>query len=185
MIDASAVAAIPAPAADSALTPTTADRLQPPPAMTIEQAQAKKAELFGRPGFAQRVMAGDPESSKLWREVTRALRPPVDKSTIEGQQFAKNMDGLSILKAKADLPESAWAWAASKGPVSPAEKEAAIFAKARNFADASWKQRYFSGDRLANSEMTNINLILAARIGNFQDIEQHKVVVAKLLGTSK
>ena len=99
-------APVAAPAPDAPLAPASSDLLQAPPALTVEQAQAKRAELFGKAGFAQRVAAGDPEASKLWREVTRALRPPVDKSTIEGKQYAKNMDSLSILRAKAELSEA-------------------------------------------------------------------------------
>jgi hypothetical protein len=112
----------------------------------------------------------------------RVLRPAVDQSTIEGQQYAKNMDSLAILKAKADLPDAAWDWAAAGGPVSPTEKEKAIFAKARNFASADWRARYFAGDRTANSEMVQINLVLAAKIGTFDEIEAFKAQAAKRLG---
>ena len=161
------------------LQPAATDLLQP------EMALVKKAQLFGQVGFAQRVMAGDPESVRQWKEVSAALSPKVDQTTQEASDYNQRMAGLSILKAKADLPEAAWSWAASNGPVSPEEKMNASFAKARNMSDAAWRQRYFLGDRQANSEMTNINLILAAKVGTFEEIERHKVVMAKLLGTRK
>ncbi len=79
-------AVTPAPAADSALTPAATDLLQPAARHDAwRPAQARKAELFGTKGFAERVARGDPESVRQWREVTRALRPAVDQSTVAGQ----------------------------------------------------------------------------------------------------
>src|SRR5580704_7203109 len=169
------------PASAAALTAAAADLLQPPAAMTVEQAQAKRAELFGKAGFAQRVVSGDSEAVKQWREVTRALRPPVDQSTEEGRQYEQNQSGLAILKAKADLPDKVWDWAAAKGPVSADEKLKAVQAKDRLFKDKAWVVRYFDGDRAANSEMTRINLVLASRIGSFDEIEKFKGEAAKRL----
>jgi hypothetical protein len=180
-----APAPAPAPASDSALTATAADLLQPPPAMTIEQAQIKKAELFGTAGFAQRVAAGEAAAVKLWCDVTRALRPPVNQSSVAGQQYAKNMDSLAVLRVRADLSDEALDWAAANGPVSPAEKEKAIFAKQRLFKDKAWVQRYFDGDRAANSEMALINITLGSRVGSFQEIEDFKKAAAKRLGGIK
>jgi hypothetical protein len=177
------VAAAPAP--DAALKPAAADLLQPPPAMTVEQAQAKRAELFGKAGFAERVLSGDSDAVKQWREVTRALRPPVDQSTDEGRQYEQNQNSLAILKAKADLPDEVWDWAAAKGPVSADEKLKAGQAKDRLFKDRAWVARYFDGDRAANSEMTRINLVLASRIGTFDEIEAFKAKAAKRLGASR
>ena len=180
------VSVTPAPAAaNSALTATAADLLQQPPAMTVEQAQAKKAELFGKAGFAERVARGDPSATAEWRAVTRALRPAVDQSTVEGQQYEKNQNSLAILKAKADLPDAAWDWAAAGGPVSPAEKINAAAAKQRNFRDKAWVQRYLDGDRQANSEMVKINMVLAAKVGTFDEIEAFKKAAAKRLAGTK
>jgi hypothetical protein len=170
------------PAPDAALTPGVSDTLAPPAALTVEQAQAKKAELFGKAGFAQRVLAGDPESVRLWKEVTAALSPKVEQTTQEAQDYAARMASLSILKAKADLSDEVWDHAAAGGFVSPAEKEKAIFAKERLFKDKAWVKRYFDGDREANSTMTNINLILASKIGTFEQIEEFKKAAAKRLG---
>jgi hypothetical protein len=169
----------PAPAA--ALTPAAADLLQPPAAMTVEQAQAKKAELFGKAGFAERVARGDSEAVKQWREVTRALRPPVDQSTEEGRHYEQNQNSLAILKAKADLPDEVWDWAAAKGPVSAEEKLKAGQAKERLFKDKVWVTKYFDGDRAANSELTRINLVLGSRIGSFDEIEAFKAKATKRL----
>src|SRR5580692_10240265 len=160
-----------APAVDSALTPSVSDLLAPQPAMTVEAAQAKKAELFGKAGFAERVSSGDPEAVKQWREVLRALRPAVDETTVEGRQYAKNQDSLAILKAKADLPPAVWDHVAAGGPVSATEKEQAIFTKQRLFKDKAFIQRLLDGDRAANSEMTLVNMVLASRVGTFEEIE--------------
>jgi hypothetical protein len=168
-------------APNATLTPAAADLLQPPAAMTAEQAQVKKAELFGKAGFAERVARGDSEAVKQWREVTRALRPPVDQSTEEGRQYEQNKNSLAILKAKADLPVEAWDWAAAKGPVSADEKLKAVQARERLFKDKAWVVRYFDGDRAANSEMTRINLVLASRIGTFDEIEAFKAKAAARL----
>jgi hypothetical protein len=165
-------------APNATLTPAAADLLQPPAAMTVEQAQAKKAELFGKAGFAERVARGDSEAMKQWREVTRALRPPVDQSTDEGRQYEQNQNSLAILKAKAD---EVWDWAAAKGPVSADEKLKAVQAKERLFKDKAWVVRYFDGDRAANSELTRINLVLASRVGTFDEIEKFKAEAAKRL----
>lgn len=169
------------PAADSALTPAASDLLQQPAAMTPEQAAAKKVELFGKSGFAERVLAGDPDSVKQWREVTRALRPAVDQTTEEGRAYSRNMDSLSILKAKSDLPDAAWDHIAAGGPVSLAEREKALQAKERNFKDKAWVQRYLDGDRAANSEMTIINATIASRVGTFEEIEAFKAKAVKRL----
>ena len=173
--------AAPAPAPESALKPAASDLLQPSPAMTVEQAQIKKAELFGTAGFAERVLAGDSEAVRVWRDVTHALRPQVDESTAAGKRYAKNMDSLAILKAKADLPDVMWDHVAASGPVSAEEKISASQAKQRLFADRGWIQKYLDGDRLANSEMTRINMVLASRIGTFQEIENFKAAQAKRL----
>jgi hypothetical protein len=173
----------PAPAA--APTPAATDQLQTPAALTAETALAKKAELFGTAGFAERVARGDSEAVKQWREVTRALRPPVDQSTDEGRQYEQNQNSLAILKAKADLPDEVWDWAAAKGPVSADEKLKAVQAKERLFKDKAWVVRYFDGDRAANSEMTRINLVLASRIGTFDEIEAFKAKAATRLNGGK
>jgi hypothetical protein len=169
------------PAPDAAPKPAVADQLQPPPSLTVEQALAKKAELFGKSGFAERVLSGDSEAVKQWREVTRALRPSVDQSTEEGRQYEQNQNSLAILKAKADLPDEVWDWAAAKGPVSAEEKLKAGQAKERLFKDRAWVGRYFDGDRAANSEMTRINLVLGSRIGSFDEIEAFKAKASKRL----
>jgi hypothetical protein len=180
------IAPTPAPAADSALTPAAADLLQPPTAMTIEQAQAKKAELFGTKGFAERVARGDPESVRQWREITRALRPaPIDQSTPAGAQYAKNMDSLAIYRARADLSDEALDWAAAEGPVSPAEREKASFAKQRLLKDTAFLKKLLDGDRAANSEWALINITLGSRVGTFQEIEDFKKAAAKRLAGTK
>ncbi len=179
------VSVTPAPAPAAAPTPAAADLLQPPPAMTVDQALARKAELFGTAGFAQRVAAGDPEAKKQWKEVTAALSPKVDQSTQEGRDYAQRMAGLSVLKNKADLSDAAWDWAAARGPVSPAEKEKAIFAKQRLFKDKAWVTKYLDGDREANSLLTQIHLVLDAKIGTHSEIEAFKITAAKRLAGTK
>ncbi len=179
------VSVTPAPAPAAAPTPAAADLLQPPPAMTVDQALARKAELFGTAGFAQRVAAGDPEAKKQWKEVTAALSPKVDQSTQEGRDYAQRMAGLSVLKNKADLSDAAWDWAAGRGPVSPAEKEKAIFAKQRLFKDKAWVTKYLDGDREANSLLTQIHLVLDAKIGTHSEIEAFKAAAAKRLAGTK
>ena len=183
-----APAAAPAPSpspADTATVPGASDLLNVPSTMTMEQAQAKKVELFGRAGFAERVLANDPESVRQWKEVTRGLRPPVDQSTVEGRQYEKNMDSLSILKAKADLTDAAWDQIAARGPVLLSEREKALQAKQRNFRDKAWVQRYFDGDRAANSEMTLINAILGSRVGSPDEIAAFTAAAAKRLNSSR
>ena len=54
---ASPLATTPAPAAGSA-PPVATDLLQPPTAMTIEQATAKKSELFATKGLCRTCCAG-------------------------------------------------------------------------------------------------------------------------------
>ena len=169
------------PAAESALTPAATDLLQPAPAMSVEAAQARKAELFGTKGFAERVARGDPESVRQWREVTRALRPAVDQSTVAGQAYERNQNSLAILKSRADLPDAAWDWAAAGGPVSAEEKIKAGQARQRLLKDRAFIQRYLDGDRAANSEMVQINMVLASRIGSFDEIEAFKKAAAKRL----
>ena len=178
--------AAPPPASYAGTTPAASDLLNAPATMTVEQAQAKKAELFSKAGFAERVLSGDSDAVKQWRDVTRALRPPTDQSTEEGRQYEQNQNSLAILKAKADLPDEAWDWAAAGGPVSPEEKIKAGQAKERLFKDRAWVARYLDGDRDANSEMTRINLVLASRIGTFAEIEAFKAKAEKRLnGRSK
>ena len=155
------------------------------PAMTVEQAQAKKAELFGTKGFAERVARGDRDSVRQWREITRALRPQVDQSSIEGKQYEKNMDSLAILKSRADLPDAAWDWVAAKGPVSPAEKEAAAFAKQRLLKDKAFVKKLLDGDRAANSEWAIIKMTLGSPIGTFDEIEAFKKAAAERLAGTK
>jgi hypothetical protein len=154
--------------------------LQPQP-MTVEVAQAKRVEFLGDANFTSRVVAGDPESVRQWREVTRALSPQANPLTAEGQKYNDNMDSLAILKAKADLPATVWDHVAAGGPVSLAERENALLAKQRNFKDKAWVQRYLDGDRAANSEMTLINMTLASRVGTFDEIEAFKAKAAKRL----
>ena len=95
------------------------------------------------------------------------------------------MDSLAVLRVRADLSDEALDWAAANGPVSPAEKEKAIFAKQRLFKDKAWVRRYFDGDRAANSEMALINITLGSRVGSFQEIEDFKKAAAKRLAGSK
>ncbi len=161
-------------------TPAASDLLQPQP-MTVEAAQAKRVEYLGDAKFRDRVVSGDPESVRLWREVTRALSPSVDPVTAEGKKYNDNMNSLAILKAKADLSDAVWDHVAAGGPVSLAEREKALQAKERNFKDKAWVQRYLDGDRAANSEMTLINMTLASRVGTFDEIEAFKAKAATRL----
>jgi hypothetical protein len=154
--------------------------LQPQP-MTVEVAQAKRVEFLGDAKFRDRVVSGDPESVRQWREVTRALSPQANPATAEGKRYNDNMNSLAILKAKADLPDAVWDHVAAGGVVSLAERENALFSKERNFKDKAWVQRYLDGDRAANSEMTLINMVLASRVGTFEEIEAFKVKAAKRL----
>ena len=70
--------------------------------------------------------------------MTHALRPEVDELTAAGKRYAKNMDSLAILKAKADLPDVMWDHVAASGPVSAEEEISASQAKQRLFADREW-----------------------------------------------
>ena len=174
-----AAAATPAPL-DTTTVPAVSDLLQQQP-MTVEQAAARRVEYLGDAKFRDRVVSGDPELVRLWREVTRALSPQADPATAEGQSYAKNMDSLAILKAQADLPDVVWDHVAAGGPVSLDERARALFAKERNFRDRKWVEAYLSGDRAANSEMRLINMILASRVGSFDEIEAFKATAAKRL----
>ena len=178
-----ATASAPAPA-DTATVPAVSDLLAPQPAMTVEQAQVKKVEYLGDAKFRDRVVNGDPESVRQWREVTRALSPQADPATAEGKKYNDNMNSLAILKAKADLPPAVWDHVAAGGVVSLAEREAALFAKERNFKDKAWVQKYLDGDRAANSEMTLINLVLASPIGSFAQIKSFKRAAEKRLNAN-
>ena len=164
--------------------PAASDLLEPQPAMTVEQAQAKKVEYLGDAKFRDRVVANDPSAVKAWREVARALSPQADPATAEGKKYNDNMNSLAILKAKADLPDAVWDHVAAGGVVSLAEREKALQAKERNFKDRGWVERYLSGDRTANSEMTLINLVLASRVGSFDEIEAFKAAAEKRLNAN-
>lgn len=170
----------PAPPLDTGTTPAASDLLAPQP-MTVEAAQAKRVELLGDPKFRDAVCAAEPEATKLWREVTRALSPQADPASAEGKRYNDNMASLAILKAQADLPDAVWDHVAAGGPVSLAERQNALMAKERNFADRGWVERYFRGDRAANSEMRLINMTLASRVGTFEEIEAFKAAAAKRL----
>ena len=176
-----AAAAATAAPADPSTTPAISDLLQPQP-MTIEQAQAKRVEMIGNAGFRERILRGDHEAVAAWKNVHAALSPPVNSA--EGQQYAKNWQSLSILRAKADLSDEVLDHAAGRGVVSLAERERALFAKERNFKDRAWVQRYLDGDRAANTEMALINLTLASRVGSFQEIEDFKAAAAKRLAAN-
>jgi len=177
--------AAPAPVPDPALTPAASDLLAPQPAMSPEQAAVAKVECLGKAGFAEAVLSGNADAVRRWREITRALRPAVDQSTLEGQQYERNMNSLAILKAKADLSDEAWDHIAAGGPVSLAEREKALQAKIRNFADRAWVQAYLNGSRRENSEMSLINAILASRVGSHAEIEEFKAKAAKRLNGIK
>ena len=93
------------------------------------------------------------------------------------------MDSLAVIRARADISQDALAWAASRGPVSPAEKEAAGFAKQRLLRDKSFYQRLMDHERSAESEWALINMVLGSRTGSFSEIESHKQLVKRLAGT--
>ena len=176
----SETAATPAPL-DATTTPAASDLLQP---MTVEAAQAKRVEYLGDAKFRDRVVSGDPESVRQWREVTRALSPQANPLTAEGKKYNDNMNSLAILKAQADLPDAVWDHIAAGGPVWLAERENALFAKERNFKDAAWVKAYLNGGRRENSEMRLINAVLASPIGDFNSIEQFKTAAAKRLAAN-
>ena len=176
--DTAPAAAAAAPAAP--LTPAAADLLQPQQ-MTPEVAAAKRVEMLGNAGFRERVLRAEPEALAAWKAVHAALRPPANSESAESQQYAKNMDSLAILKAKADLPDAVWDHVAARGPVSLKERQDALFAKQRNLKSAEFVKKYLDGDRQANSEMTLINMTLASPIGSYEEIEAFKAKAAKRL----
>ena len=91
------------------------------------------------------------------------------------------MNSLAILKAKADLTDACWDHVAAGGVVSLAEREKALVGQGTQFQDRRRVERYLDGDRAANSEMTLINLVLASRVGSFDEIEAFKAAAAKRL----
>jgi hypothetical protein len=151
------------------------------PAMSVEVAARQRVKMLGDAGFRDRVARGDPEATRQWRAVTRALSLSVDEATAEGKQYAQRMAGLSYFKAKADLSDAVYDQVAAGGPVSLKERQDAIFAKERYFKDKAWVRRYLDGDRQANSEMTIINMILGSPIGTFDEIQAFNAVAAKRL----
>jgi hypothetical protein len=165
---------------DTTTVPAVSDLLQPQ-SMTAEVAAVKRVEYLGDPKFRERVLAGDAEANKQWKDVHRALSPSADPATAEGREYNQRMNGLAILRAKAELPEIMWDHVAANGPVSLAEREEAQFAKQRLFSDTAWKERYLSGDIAANSELTRIHFVLASPIGTFEEIEAFKAAAAKRL----
>jgi len=173
---------------DLPATPVTSDLLTPPqppqperPAMTPEAAAFQRVKMLGDAGFRDRVARGDPEASKQWKDVNRALNPPVDQTTAEGKLYNDRMQALSYFKAKADLPAECYDHVAADGPVSLKERQDALFAKERLFKDKAWVRRYLDGDRQANSEAALIAMILGSRIGTHDEIEEFKAAAAKRL----
>jgi hypothetical protein len=170
------------PAAPASPSVGVSDLLPPEkPAMSVEVAQRKRLSMLGDANFRSRVVAGDSQATKQWRDVNRALNPPVDQTTAEGKQYAQRMDSLAYFKAKADLPDAVYDQVAADGPVSLKERQDAQFARERYFKDKAWMRRYLDGDRQANSEMTIINMILGSPIGTYDDIEAFKQAAAKRL----
>lgn len=172
-----------APVIDSA-APAISDLLAPQP-MSVEAATAKRVEMLGDEKFRSRVALGDPEATKQWKDVIRALNPPVNQATADGREFTENMNALAVLRAKADLPPEVWHWAALKGPVALHERQEALFEKERLFKDKEFVRKYLDGDRAANARLTQINLVLASKVGSFDEIEAFKVRLAKVLETNK
>jgi hypothetical protein len=172
------------PAAPLDTVPAVSDLLQPQQ-MTVEQAQAKRVELIGDPGFRQRVLAGDDEANKQWKAVLHAaLSPPVDSATAEDREYNRRMNGLAYFRAKAQLPEIMYDHVASNSPVSLAEREEAQFAKQRLFSDRGFVEKLLSGDIAANSEMTRIKFVLGSPIGSFEEIEAAKAKAAKRMAAN-
>jgi hypothetical protein len=154
--------------------------------MSVEVAARQRVKMLGDAGFRDRVVAGDPQATKQWRAVTRALlSPSVDQATAEGKQYAQRMDALSYFKAKADLSDAVYDQVAAGGPVSLKERQDAIFAKERYFKDKAWVRRYLDGDREANSQMTIVNMVLASPIGTADQIDAFNAAQAKRLGRTK
>ena len=165
MTDTNQTPATAAPA-DTASVPAASDLLQPQP-MTPEAAAVKRVQLLGDPGFRERVLAGNAEANKQWKDVHRALSPQADPASAEGREYNQRMSGLAVLRAKAQLPEIMWDHVAANAPVSLAEREEAQYAKQRLFSDKAWVEKYLSGDIAANSELTRIHFVLASPCRNF------------------
>ena len=174
--------ATPATAAptDTSTTPAISDLLQPQP-MTPEVAAVKRVELLGDPKFRERVLAGDAAANKQWKDVHLALNQQADPATAEGRNYNQRMSGLSVFRAKAQLPEIMYDHMAANAPVSLAEREEAQFAKQRLFRDRSFVERYLAGEISANSELARIHFVLASPIGSFEEVEAAKAAAAKRL----
>jgi hypothetical protein len=163
--------------------------LLPPekPAMSVEAAARQRVKMLGDAGFRDRVVAGDAESLRLWRQVNRALfNPAIDKETAESKAHAERLDALAYFRLKADLPAEVWDYAAAQGPVLLSEREWALQAKERLFRDKGWVRGYLDGDRQAAADLTRIHLILAAPIADEKEVEAAKAATAKrMAGNSR
>jgi hypothetical protein len=170
------------PAAPASPSVAASDLLQPEkPAMTPEQAARQKHRMLSDPGFAAAVARGDPHESRKWKEVNRALNPPVDQATAEGRQYARNMDALAYFRANAELSPAVLDQVAAGGPVSLEERQEAIFMKQRLFSDKNFVRRVLDGDREAKTQMTLVNMVLASPIGTAEQINNFNAAAAKRL----
>jgi hypothetical protein len=183
-------ASAPAPApVDSNTTPAASNLLKPLDAATTpttpEQWEARRVDLIGDPKFRDAYMKGDPEAVARMKEVHAALNPKVDEATQEGRDYARRMAGLTYLKVKADLPDEVWDAVARNAPVPLHEHQKALQAKERFMRDKEMVRRYLDGDRDANTHLTTINLILAARVGDAEEVEKYRKAGVAFLAARK
>ena len=175
----------PAPVVDST-TPAVSDLLAPAPAMTVEQAQARRVQFIADPALRQGVVQGNPKIVEEWKKINAALLPKMEGPEAEQREYAERQAALAPLKmSSGPMDPLFWDGVATRAHVSLAERETALQMWAACKRDSAWVGRCVSGGMEENALKMRIVGILAAPVGTPEQVERDRLAGLKRCGLSK
>jgi hypothetical protein len=163
--------------------PAVSDLLVPPPAMTVEQAQARRVQFIADPALREGVVRGDPKIVDEWKKINSALVPKLDAPDAEAREYAARQAALAPLKMTAGpMDPLFWDGVATRAHVSLAERETALQTWAACKRDAAWVARCVAGGMEENALKMRIVGILAAPVGTPELVERDRLAGLKRVG---
>jgi hypothetical protein len=133
----------------------------PAPAMSFQEAESRKAEMFGNQEWVDKYMSGDIEARAQYDAVIRSLAfgrqpPPSDPRSVDQlEEWARS---------QADVSEAVIEQIRTGPPITPLERRLAIQRREARFADPEFVQAYLDGNPAARKEVLLLSVILSSRV---------------------
>jgi len=130
------------------------------PPMSYAEADSRRAEFMQSAELRDKLMAGDVETTHLWKRITEGLSAPPETPAGQREELVEHINASSGYQIRPEVLEHV----RTNGSITPDERRMTIALWESRKADPDWIARFNRGDLEARKEMALININLASPV---------------------